>query len=794
MDTRFKYLSSLITGVSKALTMGEVPDNVTSGATVTIGGKQVRACPGIRLEDHAGLKCARQSGWIISYDTLLSLVDDNYFWDIKTEDSLEPIFSHFSNAILRLQAERNKDAKIKLTPEERAAVVGQIFDQLLANSELNKRDVTSIGYLVLRFKLELRTTAEKTVNDTIHNYAKRGAIPPVIVTPQAMEFLFRNHQLIELDNPNKSLIFAPTLQPIMQSTRNEEADYHPDIDEQLSEISFNQDSIRGAINTFLDKTVVDLGDNEELQEIVSDLNDTVNKQRQLIICVSEKHNKTDVLKDALEQRFREQHHDINTLKQELSEQQNQLAQKSNEIDDKDVQISELKLEYESKIDVLETEIQNYQEKQHASGLQVPLEDLTKVEDELADREVELKERRTEHQKLKSRIKHLRSELNQKVDEMQRQSDSLVQQKDALQSQVSNNATIILAKEEALANVRADNVKLELEKTELQEKINKLNLSMDALNKRSDTAVRATRTIATSPGYKKLSRKLSRKLSLLDSDDEMDISNVGNFLKSAPEQRSVIAALSTKEVANFIPRWGTDDNIVAYCKKIENAWELCNGEQFSQEKFCQILRLHLPTAPAQVYDNMTKEERKDVTNVVKALLSRLGRQENEYLQEFSAIKKGPLETHNSFALRVQRVYALGTGGITTLTDRDNKLIVEAYLNGLPTSESTALRLVASDEEMNSVDKLAIRASRTSRTQKPVNAVIPKQDGYQSQFIPKRQEFRGRKINGPCYYCQVEGHTWRRCYQRVKNDISWKPTNPWKSRNPTKNNDKNATKKE
>jgi len=391
----------------------------------------------------------------------------------------------------------------------------------------------------------------------------------------------------------------------------------------------------------------------------------------------------------------------------------------------------------------------------------------------------LKERRTEHQKLKSRIKHLRSELNQKVEEMQRQSDSLTQQRDVLQNSVSNNATVLLEKEEALANVKADNVKLELEKTELQEKINQLNLSMDALNKRSDTAVRATRTIATSPGYKKLSRKVSRKLSLLDSDDEMDISNVGNFLKSFPEQRSVIAPISTKEAANLIPRWGTDDNIVAYCKKIENAWDLCNGEQFNQEKFCQILRLHLPAAPAQVYDNMTKEERKDVSNVVKALLSRLGRQENEYLQEFSAIKKGPLETHNSFALRVQRVYALGTGGITTLTDRDNKLIVEAYLNGLPTSESTALRLVASDEEMKSVDKLAIRASRTSRTQKPVNAVIP-----------KRQEYRGRTFNGKCYYCKVDGHGWRRCYQRAKDDRSWKPN--WRPN--TKSNDNNATKQE
>ena len=209
MYSKFKNLSNLITGVSQTLSLGEAPGQDSSASTVTINGQQAQACPGIRLEDKAGLRCARKSGWIISYDTLLPLVDNNYFWDIKTEDALEPIFSHFSTAILRLQAERNKNAKIKVTTEERNLIVGQIFDQLLGSSNINRRDVETTGYIVLRFKLELRTTRDKTVNDTIAAYLKRGAIPPVIVTPQAMEYLSRNHNLVEIDDPNKSLIFAP---------------------------------------------------------------------------------------------------------------------------------------------------------------------------------------------------------------------------------------------------------------------------------------------------------------------------------------------------------------------------------------------------------------------------------------------------------------------------------------------------------------------------------------------------------------------------------------------------------
>ena len=116
----------------------------------------------------------------------------------------------------------------------------------------------------------------------------------------------------------------------MQSTRNDQEDYSMDINEQISEITFNQDSIRGAINTYLDKTVVDLGGQDELQEIVTDMNETVSKQRELIISVSERHNKTDTLKIALEQKYREQHNDIEALKQEISDQQRVLSQKTNE--------------------------------------------------------------------------------------------------------------------------------------------------------------------------------------------------------------------------------------------------------------------------------------------------------------------------------------------------------------------------------------------------------------------------------------------------------------------------------
>ena len=69
-----------------------------------------------------------------------------------------------------------------------------------------------------------------------------------------------------------------------------------------------------------------------------------------------------------------------------------------------------------------------------------------------------------------------------------------------------------------------------------------------------------------------------------------------------------------------------------------------------------------------------------------------------------VQKEPLETHNAFALRVQRLYKLGTGQDDGLSARDKKMVVETFLKGLP-QEQTALRLVASDAKMSDTDSLA-----------------------------------------------------------------------------------------
>ena len=258
-----------------------------------------------------------------------------------------------------------------------------------------------------------------------------------------------------------------------------------------------------------------------------------------------------------------------------------------------------------------------------------------------------------------------------------------------------------------------------------------------------------------------------------NDNNISTQDVVQLLGTdAHDESNVIATMTTKEASSLIPKWNNAENIISFCKKIESAHAFCSAEGYNEEKFCQILRLHLPETAAQVYDQLDASKKKSVTEITSALLSRLDRQENEYLQEFAKLKKEPLENHNTFALRVQRMYELGTGSDGTMTSRDKKLICECFLSGLSLNEQTALRLVATDSEMSDIQALARRASRSAITQTNVNAVSNKTD-TKIKHLPDKQEIQSPKKPFRCYFCKRPGHGWRRCYKRARVNPEWKP---------------------
>jgi hypothetical protein len=135
----------------------------------------------------------------------------------------------------------------------------------------------------------------------------------------------------------------------------------------------------------------------------------------------------------------------------------------------------------------------------------------------------------------------------------------------------------------------------------------------------------------------------------------------------------------------------------------------------------------------------------------------------------------LESHIAFAMRIQRLFNLGTGQENDTSAASKRLIVETFFNGLPLNEASALRLVATEEELTDVDKLAKRAARSGRTQNTtVNAVTNYKKPLEKKQLPDRQTLtKKNKFKGKCFFCKKQGHGWRKCYQRANRNPNWKP---------------------
>ena len=113
--------------------------------------------------------------------------------------------------------------------------------------------------------------------------------------------------------------------------------------------------------------------------------------------------------------------------------------------------------------------------------------------------------------------------------------------------------------------------------------------------------------------------------------------------------------------------------------------------------------------------------------------------------------------------------------------ERRMLVEQFLEGLPYSESSTLKLVATDSEMLDVDQLALRASRSGKPKQAVTAIStpkpkvtpptepkPPSDGKQQVDRPRR---RGARFN--CHYCGKFGHGWRACFKRARENPNWVP---------------------
>ena len=650
-------------------------------------GVKFSCAPGLRIQDDSEVSVARQSGWILGYDVIQKYKNDNLIFDWMPFDDDNTTFAHLSNGLIRLSAD-NKNVMVEMDAANRRKIIQQIFGQLHEKNDTDK-SLYGEGFLVLRYKRENQTTEKAEVDKKISHFADAGLMPPIVATPVCMELLsstvdLTKHGQCDADN---SIPFNPEL--ILKKQTETQSILQKGFDDlkcDLNHMEFINESIMGDMAVQMNKSVLDLTTDNDIDNLIGKVNETMELNRKILVRVMRQQNKTA---------------DFETRKIEKIAIVNENLKK--------------------------LEIKDLTEEKPFTNNSNNAENTEDPEEELKD---ELDRKQEHYQVLKKELEVCKGQQKSLTDFIQK-----ITQK---------------SKQVSMGIDQVENLHNFIRKTPLKQRFQKPSL---------------------------VSSSETSNLQIEDITKHLSVNS------SMPlEKTTIIAAISAKDAASLMPRYLAGETINNYVEKIRNAWSYCKGEGFREDKFCQILRLNLPTDAAQVMDNMEEDKKTNVEEITREILSQLDLQTSEYLREFSTITKRPTESYSAYALRLRRLYKRGTGQKESTT-AEKSLMVETFLKGLNISESTALRLVASEKEMKNLDQLVKRAARLQPTfnltdSEEVNVILPTSTeeaelDEQTCGIYRKSYYNQRRAKIRCFYCTKKGHPWRRCFIRIRNDPEWTP---------------------
>ena len=415
MNTRMSFVSKF----TRYLT-GFTNDQVETPCTTNVNGVLVRTAPGLRLCDEIGLKTARRAGWIMSMKTLREYgLHENaeYFWDVFPEDSLRPCMTTMANALLSLEAERQGSLHVAIDADQRLTIMNDLYDSLLMNTGLTKNDLAG-GYIVLRLGLEPnRCSDQEKVKTTMQLYLKKGTYPPVIVSKHAMAAMHRDLRLLEMEKKDHNSTVA--FRPIHESTNIEENASGMNITDQISEIGFANDTVLNDLTNYMDKSVYDLDDEGEIEDISTKMNNTITKLRSVTLQVGIEKSQIDEAKVQLHETFMQKQEEIEQLNQIMHNQKEELKIKEEHIGRLEKDLDNARTELASETANLEKQLEKVTtEKQQQAFNTIPLEQVEEAQKQLADLEGQVKDRRENEQRLRRQIRNLKEEYTSKIAENQ----------------------------------------------------------------------------------------------------------------------------------------------------------------------------------------------------------------------------------------------------------------------------------------------------------------------------------------------------------------------------------------
>ena len=755
---------------------------------VLVNGKRVKCAPGLRFSDKAALSMAQKAGWILSWSKIEALERTELHFDWINKMGMEPKLLHFTNSLLKLEESRMGGEKIKLNTEQRKLFAADLCNDLIKPTGVDPTLLTNEGYFLLK-KKEERTINAAAVNKKKEDFAKTGVLPPVIISPLAMKFICNKNELLSLESAHEksSIIFNPNLKNSTMAPGPEKSIINQEYEEligNLSNITLDKDIALGAMNNLAEQSVISETNTDEVDALDSSLCEINERYAKNVQQMHVFGNKLNQVKTDMEDEFIAKQAQWESLNETLAIRSKALAVTSADLERIEREKDLLERTKNTEINELESQLKEAQEEiqklNHENRQKVGAEQLYEAEDKVADLQEKIQAQNRREVQLKTRISNIKLEAEGKLEDLKAENVSL---------KVKKNEVMETLKKEKLAKtqIKAELDDLRREQTQLQAQKDNLELSLQAI-KKDHTRISSTKSDLDT---------LKQRISTSDIDEvfaspmkEQDTSLARHLLKSDLPKPDFIMNTShtTKEVSNMLPKWTAGENVRNYTRRLQHAWEFVKTSNFDENKFLNLVRISVSAQIGELIDDFLEENKnnKENLNVEKLcqnLIKKLDKQPSEYISDFKSATKAATESHSAYAHRLKKLFKKGTETTGKMGQGECRLLVEQFLEGLPHSEATTLKLVANDEEMLDVDLLALRASRSGKPRKTVSSVaVSKPAPKTPDSKPQNTEntikstdgtVRRRNARFNCHYCHKFGHSWRSCFKRARENPNWRP---------------------
>ena len=302
---------------------------------VVINGFKIRVIPGLSCKSEELVKLGRKVGWIISFDQLIGEIDSgNLFIDYKLNSEMTQALDVFSSGLLKYYQKR-ENTEIDMSLSERKGTANEVFNLLIENQDEKFKNMCAEGFLIARYSKEVKTRQKSEVDQILEKFLKFGSVPPMIVTPLAMEWLLRLPEFKSNLQADQSAIDFEPIFVRKSSTRLDLTleESILEIDDQISAIDADHDVLDSQCQTFLEKSIYDLTDAEEYPAIVAELGDQSRQQKLMITNIHRQQKKIMQMKSDYSIKLVRQNIENDYLKEQLNDKTMLLDQKNNQIDD-----------------------------------------------------------------------------------------------------------------------------------------------------------------------------------------------------------------------------------------------------------------------------------------------------------------------------------------------------------------------------------------------------------------------------------------------------------------------------